>query len=154
MLDHEQGIHTFTVERRPTTVELGDDLIFTATSVVKNDSNSRAYKGILSATGQQPRNVVCKLRISTDTAVFARYDRRLRHEAHIYGDNLQDMQGHYVPRFYGLCTGSVASKPAICLLVEDCGVSVPYYSDLSFPWRYVYASFALDFKNEPPTGES
>ena len=134
----------FALERSPSRTELGDDLSFKSTDIIKDDPSAPTYRGILSASGQKPRRVVCKLRMSTDPPVFTKYNRRLRHEADIYETKLQDMQGSFIPKFYGLFTGSVASKTAICILLEDCGVCVGMsFGAIPFLWRYVSCHLAI-----------
>ena len=53
------------------------------------------------------------------------------HEAETYRTTLSDMQGHYIPSFYGLYVGTVFRDPAVCIILEDCGDPVGSFGNLS-----------------------
>lgn len=120
---------TFTLEPTETTRNLGArELVFrSAEKIYENDAS--VFRGTLSRYSGEDVTVVCKLEAS-EVAV-----RCLRHEATMYETKLRDMQGRYIPRFYGLYLGTIASEPAACLILEDCGITVGDFSKIPLLWR-------------------
>lgn len=105
------------------------DLTFKRTALLRN-GHSRVYRGILSGYGSEDIRAVCKLVVGTTKTVD------MKHEAEIYETKLRDLQGHCIPRFYGLYRGSMPSDDAVlddatCLILEDCGERLGTYFGLS-----------------------
>ncbi|KAH9940257.1 hypothetical protein B0H21DRAFT_677837, partial [Amylocystis lapponica] len=74
-------------------------------------------------------NIVCKF------AYGKRNLKRLRHEATIYRERLQDLGGIVVPKFYGLYEGEMEDEELTgCLVTQYCGkhAEVPFYG---LPWE-------------------
>ena len=106
---------------------------FHATQLIAEGS-SRVFRGILSGDGvEEPVKVVCKLSVAPSSQV----ERMYRHEASVYEKYLYELQGRYIPKFYGLYTGTLRANPAVCLLLEDCGESISSIDDLGMVWRFV-----------------
>ncbi|KAH9923006.1 hypothetical protein B0H21DRAFT_701332 [Amylocystis lapponica] len=96
------------VIRNPVPIQEDGNTVFRAT--LHRDNNHVAY-------------VVCKLTYGK------RNLKRLRHEAAIYRDQLRDLQGKVVPRFYGLYEGEMENKELTdCLITQYCGehAEVPF----------------------------
>lgn len=78
-----------------------------------------------------PITLIAKLLMAPDQA----YESALRNEAKMY-DKLEDLQGTYIPKFYGLYTrveGEYAPQrhePYMVLLVEDCGNAYESWSQI------------------------
>ena len=100
-----------------------------------HDGHSRVYKGHMSVGQHQGLDVVCKLARKTDKS-----HKRFQREADVYMTKLRDMQGLFIPRFYGLYIGDISGEPTICIILEDCGTSISNMADLSMQWRYVLLS--------------
>ena len=116
-----------------TTHTFTNDLTFTSSARI-HSGNSLVYRGVLSGHGDNDIKVVCKLLASdSDSEDVERY----KHETDVYENVLHELQGRYIPRFYGYFHGSIANDTAICLILEDCGVSLPSIDDLQIGWRCV-----------------
>ncbi|KAH9936041.1 hypothetical protein B0H21DRAFT_894211 [Amylocystis lapponica] len=68
------------------------------------EGNSTTFHGALRRNGILIAKVICKF------AYGKRNLKRLRHEATIYRDHLQDLRGKVVPRFYGLYEGEMENR--------------------------------------------
>lgn len=58
--------------------------------------------------GVEEVRVVCKLSVAPSLQV----ERMYHHEASVYENNLYELQGRYIPKFYGLYTGTLRANPA------------------------------------------
>lgn len=119
--------HTFVLEQNDATPST-EQLTFKRTALLR-DRHSRVYRGILSGYSPEDIRVVCKLVVGKKTA-------DMKHEAELYQTNLRDMQGHCIPRFYGLYRGSMPSRDTIsddatCLILEDCGECIGTFGGLT-----------------------
>ncbi|KAJ3537305.1 hypothetical protein NM688_g6712 [Phlebia brevispora] len=112
-------------------------LRFTQSDLV-HEGTSKVYKGTLVNGGDTPLRVVCKLIQESPKSNPAWLD----HEAAVYENKLADLQGICVPRFYGLFTGTIADKPASCIILEDCGVALQGYFS-AYPQEVSIKSFQL-----------
>ena len=126
-----RGPHTFTLEAGDPRASPGESLTFRATKSIHR-GHSRVFRGLLSGGEYHNVKVVCKLATMTEKT-----RRRFQREAEVYQTKLRDMQAYYIPRFYGLYTGSILHEPTVCLVLEDCGTSLANIADLSMEWRYV-----------------
>lgn len=113
---------------------------FHATELIA-EGNSRVFRGTLSGDGVEEIKVVCKLSVAPSLQV----ERRYQHEASVYENELHELQGRYIPKFYGLYTGTLRSSPAMCLLLEDCGESVNSIDALGMEWRFVSYPWCIGF---------
>ncbi|KAH9923109.1 hypothetical protein B0H21DRAFT_701280 [Amylocystis lapponica] len=92
--------------------------------ILVREGNSTTFRGVLRRCGKRVANIVCKF------AYGKRNLKRLRHEATIYREHLQDLGGKVVPRFYGLYEGEMEDEePTGCLVTQYCGehAEVPFY---------------------------
>lgn len=113
---------------------------FYATQLIA-EGNSRVFRGTLSGDDVEVVKVVCKLAVAPSQRLESRYHR----EASVYENHLHELQGRYIPKFYGLYTGTLRSNPALCLLLEDCGESVNSFDTLGMEWRFVSYSWCIGF---------
>ena len=92
-------------------------------SCVIHDGNSVVQKGTLCRTGESDVTAICKFVLGGDLT-------RIRREANLYMDpyHLKNLQGRYVPRFYGYYEGvanDFGREVTIgCMILEDCGRGV------------------------------
>lgn len=126
--------HTFVLEHTASADSAsesasGKDLKFKRTALIHESKHSTVYRGILSGYGPDDIAVVCKLAGHAKGAL-----NRFRNEAEFYETNLCDLQGHCIPRFYGLYQGSLLFGDAVCMVLEDCGECVGDYRLLSEEW--------------------
>ncbi|KAJ3532863.1 hypothetical protein NM688_g7360 [Phlebia brevispora] len=92
---------------------------FRSTALI-HDHDTRVYRGLFTRADGQEIMAVCKLFCNAG----AKATTRFRNEAKIYQTKLRDLQGRYIPRFYGLYSGDVFGKVSMCMILEDCGESI------------------------------
>ena len=135
---HQRTPHAFTLETSDLQAASSysdlEPLVFESTELIHR-GRSRVFRGVLSGAGYFDVPVVCKLRLFTENAY-----QRLQREAEVYQTKLRDMQGYYIPLFYGLYTGNISfNQCAVCLILEDCGSSLWCLDrgvNLNMEWRY------------------
>ncbi|KAJ3559585.1 hypothetical protein NM688_g249 [Phlebia brevispora] len=105
---------------------------FHSTELIYEDDTC-VYRGVLTGCGSQEIKAICKLGLKAypGSDVLEGY----QHETEIYQTTLRDMQGSFIPKFYGMYVGTVFRWPAACIIVEDCGRSLPAFNSLSYEWR-------------------
>ncbi|KAJ3559575.1 hypothetical protein NM688_g254 [Phlebia brevispora] len=109
-----------------------EELEFRSTQLLYEDDTC-VYRGVLIGCGSQEIKAICKLGLKAypGSDVLEGYQR----ETEIYQTTLRDMQGHFIPKFYGMYVGTVFRWPAACIIVEDCGRSLSSFGSLSYEWR-------------------
>ena len=104
-------------------------LEFRSTEIIQSGETT-VYRGVLIGLGAQEIQAICKLAVNPDRDLRDGF----QNEACAYQDTLRDMQGHYIPEFYGLYDGIVRRDDAVCLIVEDRGRSIGMFSRMSDEW--------------------
>ncbi|KAF9808873.1 hypothetical protein IEO21_07711 [Rhodonia placenta] len=93
-----------------------------------------AYPGILtsqlSSQGpHEPQDAICKV-----VSMSLHAENRLAHELLFY-EKLEDLQGHVIPRCFGLFEGEIDRERVQCLVLEYCGEPVVDFRTTSWQFR-------------------
>ena len=133
--------HIISPDSPPNVGTTTGELRFIASKLIYDGTKTLVYRGSLVGNDSRDDDIKVVAKLST---TFSTMEERqeYRDEAAIYENQLSDLQGHIIPRFYGLFSGSIAGTERLCLVLEDCGVSVPSFGSLSMGWRCVLCLLA------------
>ncbi|TFY80851.1 hypothetical protein EWM64_g3168, partial [Hericium alpestre] len=115
-------------------------LVVERTEFVHDGEESDVYKGTL--FGGPETQVVCRLAFSQDAR------RRQANEARFYTSKLKDLQGVWVPHYYGFYIGNTKFGLTSCLVLSYCGVRIEgELEDLDVPFKKLLVHAAIDLHN-------
>ncbi|TFY83793.1 hypothetical protein EWM64_g212 [Hericium alpestre] len=115
-------------------------LIVEQTELVHEGGESDVYKGTL--FGESETQVICRLAFSRD----ARH--RMANEARFYTSKLKDLQGVWVPRYYGFYVGNTTFGLTSCLVLSYCGVRIEgELEDLDTSFKTLLVEAVIDLHN-------